>query len=91
MTHAEQFSLARIVAESRAELAQIERITSYEIARLHGQIAAAEQRIADARLAGEREIARLKDEVDESKQRLAVSQEKLSQAEHRLAVARAAS
>jgi uncharacterized coiled-coil protein SlyX len=84
-------SLVHDLAGARAELAEVERITSYEIGRLNGQIAAVEQRIVDARLAGEREIARLNEQIAESKQRLAVSRDKLTAAQERFEAARAAS
>jgi regulator of extracellular matrix RemA (YlzA/DUF370 family) len=84
-------SLARVVAEARAEHAQVERISALETAKLNGQIAAAEQRIESARLAGEQHIVQLREQIVEVEQRLAVSRDKLSQAELRFDAARGVS
>jgi hypothetical protein len=81
-------SLARIVAEARAELAQVEWITDAAIHQTEQQIAEVERRVAAAKEAGEREIAELYEQIAESKQRLAVSRAKLTQAELRFDAAR---
>jgi hypothetical protein len=91
MTHAELFTLTKDLAESRAELVEVHRISVLELARLDGEITDVEQRIEDARLAGEREIAELREQIDEVVARLAVAQDKLVAAQSRFNAARAAS
>jgi predicted nucleic acid-binding Zn-ribbon protein len=82
------FSLTRDLAESRAELAEIEHHSAFEIGRLNAAIVAAEQRITDARLAGERSIAELREQIDEVGARLDVARTKLAQTQERFDAAR---